>query len=519
MKINVVQSNFFSGRLKENVQKVAEVLKSEQSKDALLTVFPANNISGNPLMDKLEYADFHKELNTALQDCIALSEDHDAFIIGMPLPVQEKGLCNALVFIQNGAIRAVISKKNLREEEHQYFVKGDGFQMVQFHGENIAIGFYEDLKDLTKLGHEKPDTVICCASQVFDYTKPYKRFYKLQKTVEHLNVPLVLVNRVGGEGSLLFSGGSMALNAMGNVLMQFPYFEEHQQTIDVQLLDDKPVPQKPEQIQLIHDALVMGIRDYFSKTGIKKAVLGLSGGIDSALVVALAVKALGKENVRGVLMPSEFSTSHSVSDSVQLAENLGIQYDVVSIKKAYDVMNELMVPVYGKSFDVTEENLQARLRGIILMAVSNKTGAGVLNTSNKSEIAVGYGTLYGDMCGALAVIGDLYKTQVYEMSEWINREKEIIPRNIIEKAPSAELRHDQKDCDSLPDYDTLDEILRLYIEEEMGANEIVEEGFDNELVESIVKKVKFNEYKRRQAAPILKVSPRAFGIDRKMPLV
>ena len=519
MKINIVQSNSFSGKLRENIRRIEETLKSEQSREALLTVFSANNLSGNPLSDMLEYADFHKELNAALQDCIALSEDHDAFIIGMPLLVQDKGLCNALVFIQNGAIRAVISKKNLREEEHKYFVKGDGFQIIQFHGENIAIGFYEDMKDLWKLGHEKPDTIICCASRVFDYTKPYKTFYKLQKTVEQLNVPLVFVNRVGGEGSLLFSGGSMALNAMGNILMQFPYFEEHQKAIDVQLFNDKPAPQKPEQIQLMHDALVMGIGDYFSKAGIKKAVLGLSGGIDSALVAALAVKALGPENVRGVLMPSEFSTSHSVSDSVRLAENLGIEYDVVSIKKAYDIMNELLQPVYGNKFDVTEENLQARLRAVILMAMSNKTGAGVLNTSNKSEVAVGYGTLYGDMCGALAVLGDLYKVQVYEMSEWINRDREIIPRNIIEKAPSAELRPNQKDSDSLPDYEILDEVLRLHIEEELGINEIVEEGFDRETVESIVRRVRSNEYKRRQAAPILKVSPKTFGIDRKIPLV
>jgi NAD+ synthase (glutamine-hydrolysing) len=311
----------------------------------------------------------------------------------------------------------------------------------------------------------------------------------------------------------------MALNAAGSVLCQFPYFEEHSETVDLQLLTTIEDDEKPEVVALVYKALTMGLREYFAKNGFRKAVLGLSGGIDSALVCALAVAALGADNVHGILMPSQYSTDHSVKDAVDLANNLGIQYDIVPIADVFETLKKTMKPVFGgRPEDVTEENMQARVRGTILMSYANKMGAIVLNTTNKSEAAMGYGTLYGDSCGALSVIGDLYKTEVYELSEYINRESELIPRNSITKAPSAELRPGQKDSDSLPDYAVLDAILNLHIEEEMSFDEIVEEGYDADLVREVLRKVKVNEWKRLQFAPLLKVSPMSFGIDRRVPI-
>lgn len=340
----------------------------------------------------------------------------------------------------------------------------------------------------------------------------------MRKIVENLNSSLVYVNRIGGEGSLLYAGGSMALNAAGNILAQFPYFENYSQSVDMQLLEECD-DEKPEAVELVHKALVMGVRDYFAKNHQQRAVLGLSGGIDSALVCALAVEALGAENVHGLLMPSQYSTDHSVKDAEDLAHNLGVKYDIVPIKDIFEQFKRALAPVFGdRAEDVTEENMQARVRCCLVMSYANKFGALALNTTNKSEAAMGYGTLYGDSCGALGVIADLYKTEVYELSNYINRNGELIPQNTIDKAPSAELRPGQKDSDSLPDYAVLDAILNLHIEEEMCLEEIVEEGYDEELVKEVLRKVRINEWKRLQFAPLLKVSPMSFGIDRKVPI-
>lgn len=311
----------------------------------------------------------------------------------------------------------------------------------------------------------------------------------------------------------------MALNAAGSVLCQFPYFEEYSDTVDLQLLSAMDDDEKPEVVELVYKSLVMGLREYFAKNGLQKCVVGLSGGIDSALVCTLAVAALGAENVHGILMPSQYSSDHSLKDAEDLANNLGVGYDIIPIKDCFDTLWATMKPLFGeRAEDVTEENMQARIRGTILMAYSNKFGALVLNTTNKSEAAMGYGTLYGDSCGALSVIGDLYKTEVYELSEWINRDKEIIPWNSIRKEPSAELRPDQKDSDSLPEYEELDAILNLYIEGQLSHDEIVEEGYDSDLVAEVIAKVQRNEWKRLQFAPQLKVSPMTFGLDRRVPI-
>jgi NAD+ synthase (glutamine-hydrolysing) len=339
------------------------------------------------------------------------------------------------------------------------------------------------------------------------------------------------VNHVGAQTELIFDGGSLVMNADGTVCDELPYFEEAVEYFKIQnsTLKIQKVTEGIEaktinlsslsKIGLIHDALVLGIKDYFRKLGFQKAILGLSGGIDSAIVICLAEKALGKENVWAVLMPSQFSSDHSVNDALQLAENLGVKHDIIPIKNGFEALLETLQPQFKDlPFGLAEENLQARIRGNILMALSNKFGYILLNTSNKSEAAVGYGTLYGDMCGGLAVIADIYKNEVYELARYINRDAEIIPENIITKAPSAELRPNQKDSDSLPDYDILDQILFQYIEQRKGPKEIVAMGFDSDLVSRILKLVNISEYKRHQAPPILRVSPKAFGMGRRMPI-
>ena len=503
--------------MEENEGWILDELETQESKDALLTVFPACTVCGTPLFAAAGYTDVQKRAQAVLQELIARSE-HRAFLVGMPLQIQDKGLCNALVFVQNCAIRGVVTKKYLTVDEQKYFVRGEGVQVIDFHDQRIAIGFYEDLKELSKGYVEQPDMVVCCGAQVFDYQKPYRIHYRMSKIVETLNASLVYVNRTGGEGSYLYAGGSMAMNAAGGVLCQLPYFEEGSRTVDMQTLETE-VDEKPEAVELVYKALVCGLRDYFHKNGLRRAVLGLSGGIDSALVAVLAVDALGAENVHGLLMPSQYSTDHSVKDAVDLANNLGMKYDIVPIAPVYERFAEALKPVFGnRAEDVTEENLQARIRGTLVMSYANKFGALALNTTNRSEAAMGYGTLYGDSCGSLAVIGDLYKTEVYELSEWINREGIRIPQNSIDKAPSAELRPGQKDSDSLPDYGVLDAILNLYLDENMTEEEIVAEGYDSATVRLAIGKTRQNEWKRLQFAPQLKVSPMSFGLDRRWPI-
>ena len=517
MNIHIVQHNIITNNPEENLQWIRSELDTQASKDALLTVFPACTLCGYPQFASAAYNDLQKRAQSVLQELVQCSE-HRAFLIGMPLQIQGKGLCNAIVFVQNNAIRGIITKKYLAPDEQKYFVRGEGVQVIQYQGQQLAIGFYEDLKELSKSHIEQPDIVICCGCNIFDYNKPYRIRYRMHKIVENLNASLVFVNRIGAEGPFLFAGGSMALNAAGSVLSQFPYFESYSDSVDTQLLTTCE-DEKPEAVELVYKALVMGIREYFSKNHLSRVVMGLSGGVDSALVAALAVAALGPENVHGLLMPSQYSTDHSVTDAEDLAYNLGISTHTVPIKDIFDQLRHTMAPIFGnRAEDVTEENMQARIRGLIVMSYANKFGAIALNTTNKSEAAMGYGTLYGDSCGALSVIGDLYKTEVYELCEYINREREIIPQNTITKPPSAELRPDQKDSDSLPDYSILDQILNLYIEEQLSLDEIVAEGFDADVVSEVLRKVKINEWKRLQFAPQLKVSPCTFGIDRRMPI-
>jgi NAD+ synthase (glutamine-hydrolysing) len=375
------------------------------------------------------------------------------------------------------------------------------------------------MQELMKL---KPDCIINIAASPFSYAQHQIRSKVLQRNAIKYQLPLIYVNHCGAQTELVFDGGSCAYTKEGALIALAPFFKEDCQSVDL-FETNAPAAQKillTTKNELIVDALVCGIRDYFHKQNFTKAILGLSGGIDSALTLVLAVTALGKENVMAVLLPSKFSSDHSINDALALVNNLGCQHQIVPIEDNFQSLLKTLEPSFeGTSFGLAEENIQARLRGVLLMALSNKFGSILLNTSNKSEMAVGYGTLYGDMCGGIAVIGDVYKTEVYQLCEYINRESEIIPLNTIVKPPSAELRPNQKDSDSLPEYDILDSVLFQYIENKKSVEEICELGFDESLVKRIINMVNKNEYKRKQSAPVIRVSPKAFGMGRRMPIV
>ena len=541
MKIALAQLNYCIGDFEGNTEKIVAAALRAQSEGADLVVFSELSVCGYFPFDCLEFSDFLEKCARAL-DVIAVRCHDIAVLVGCPVPNGKEGqrpLYNAAVLLDHGR-RQVFCKKQIGAnplfDERKYFQPADGDDsLLTLGGLRIAVVLGDDLRNqgpdpilmenrMDALVGLHPDLVVALAASAFDYTMPRYRADTLRQTVLKHELPLVMVNQVGAHSHLIFDGGSMAFASNGHIDTALPFFEEEVRLVDTDTLtffrtaDDRL--EIPEKVALIHDALVMGIHDYFHKLNFKDAVVGLSGGLDSALVTYFAVKALGREHVRVVLLPSQFSTDHSVTDAVDLAKKLDIAYDTVPIKPVYDSFMASLQPVFaGRPFDVTEENLQARIRGVILMAVSNKFGNVLLNTSNKSEAAVGYGTLYGDMCGGLSIIGDVYKTEAYALARYINKEEEIIPWHTIDKAPSAELRPDQKDTDSLPDYDLLDRILFHYIEQAHSAEEIIAMGFDEATVRRVIRMVNRNEFKRKQVAPILRVSPRAFGNERVLPIV
>jgi NAD+ synthase (glutamine-hydrolysing) len=371
------------------------------------------------------------------------------------------------------------------------------------------------------IGYE-PDFIINIAASPFSHGQQERRYEILKSNSRKYQLPLLYVNHVGGQNNLIFDGGSMHLDDRGNLINELKYFEEDFRVIDINPSEpaQETISKTKSKYDRIHRALILGISDYFRKMNFKEAVLGLSGGVDSALVLVLAAEALGKERVHPVMMPSAFSSEHSITDSELLCKNLGVNPISIPIEKAFKTITDELNPFFeSKPFDVTEENIQSRIRGTMLMALANKHRYVLLNTSNKSELAVGYGTLYGDMAGGLSVIGDLYKTEVYELCRFLNRRENIIPENILSKAPSAELRPDQKDSDSLPDYETLDQILFNHIEERKSTKALLSSGFEKEIVQRVLKLVHSSEYKRFQFAPILRVSQKSFGEGRRIPLV
>ncbi|MBB6273243.1 NAD+ synthase (glutamine-hydrolyzing) [Pedobacter cryoconitis] len=540
MKIALAQLNYHIGNFESNTKKIIDHIKLAKADGADLVVFAELAVCGYPPRDFLEFEEFISLCEDAGKE-IAEHCDGIACIVGLPVRNEQaagKDLFNAAYFIEDKQIRSVAKKALLPNydvfDEYRYFEPATQFECIDFKGVKIALTICEDLWNINnnplyvsnpmdELIQENPDVMINIAASPFSYQHDDERRVVLSDNAKKYKLPLLYVNQVGAQTEIIFDGGSMVFDQDGNMLDEMDYFKEQLKIYTFEEGNIEGVAQEHQpvsDIAQIHDALVLGIQDYFVKSGFSKAVLGLSGGIDSAIVCALACRALGPENVMAVLMPSKYSSDHSIKDALDLVENFGCKHEIISIAEAADAFDSMMAGAFkGLPFNLTEENIQARSRGIVVMAMSNKFGYILLNTSNKSECAVGYGTLYGDMCGAIGVIGDVYKTQIYELAHYINKDGEVIPENTIVKPPSAELRPGQKDSDSLPDYDTLDTILFQFIELKKTSKDIIKMGFEEGLVRRIIKMVNGAEFKRYQTPPILRVSPKAFGSGRRMPIV
>ena len=555
MRIFLAQQNYHIGNFESNTQKIIHAIHEAKRMGGDLIVFSELSVCGYPPRDFLEFDDFIQQSTQAIEQ-IREEADGIAVIIGAPVKngsKEGKDLHNAALFLSDKKIQSVIHKTCLPTydvfDEYRYFEPAKKWHTLTYRGKKLAITVCEDIWNLgdnplytvcpmDHLIKEQPDIMINLSASPFDYTHIEDRKAILKRNVLKYKIPVVYCNAVGSQTEIVFDGGSMVMDADANLLKHLAHFEERLDYIDWKedgSFDDKVIAEanalpdaecSPEildislGIQEIHNALILGIRDYFQKMGFTKAILGSSGGIDSAVTLALACEALGAENVRAILMPSPYSTSHSVDDAVELSKQLGNPYDILPIKTIYEAFLQELSPLFKElPFSLAEENIQSRTRGNLLMAIANKFGYILLNTSNKSELATGYGTLYGDMAGGLGVLGDCYKLQVYALAKYINRNKEIIPHNIIIKPPSAELRPGQKDSDSLPEYDVLDPILYQYIERRQGPSEIKALGYEASLVDRILRMVNINEYKRNQFCPIIRVSPKAFGVGRRMPIV
>jgi NAD+ synthase (glutamine-hydrolysing) len=544
MKIAIAQLNYHIGNFQENSLKIIQHIKKAQAENVDLIIFSELSVCGYPPNDLLERKEFLEWTKQAIEKIVTASNGI-AVIIGAPtINTSQKGkkLYNSAIFINDGKVERIIHKTLLPTydifDEYRHFEPNKEFEIICFNGIKIALTICEDLWDdqptsnsfaksnlyitspLDELSKLAPDLVINIAASPFSYNQEGNRKEILQQNAKDYQLPIVYVNQVGAQTELIFDGGSMLISNQGTVVQELAYFEEDYRVIELSDSNEINVQPHYSTIEKIYKALILGIKDYFQKTGFKSATLGLSGGIDSALVAVLATEALGSENIHALLMPSKFSSDHSITDAIQLAENLGIKYDIVPIQDMVNSFDAALKPLFKDlQPGIAEENIQARTRGILVMALSNKFGNILLNTTNKSECAVGYGTLYGDMNGGLSVLGDVYKTDIFKMSRYINRKKEIIPWNTILKPPSAELKPDQKDSDSLPDYELLDQILFRYIELNLSPDEIIEQGYDEIVVRKTARMVNFNEYKRFQAPPILRISSKAFGFGRKIPLV
>ena len=565
MKVFLAQQNYHIGNFSLNLEKMLQAVEEGRSLGADLVVFSELSVCGYPPRDFLEFEDFILQAESSIQALAKVSGDI-GLLVGTPTrnPQKEgKDLLNSAVLLYNGVVQGIAHKSLLPNydvfDEYRYFEPAYNWNVIEFKGKKIAVTICEDIWNLgnnplyrvcpmDKLMLQSPDLMINISASPFDFSHDEDRKEVVRLNVLKYKMPLIYCNAVGAQTEVVFDGGSMVFNSDASLLKQMNYFVEDYLLVDTDQLfvkakteaivtttslnesmrfshADDPLAivdylTEDRNIAQIHDALILGLKDYFAKMGFKKAILGSSGGIDSAVVLALAVEALGAENITSILMPSGFSSSHSVDDAVTLSKNLGNPYHVIPIATVFETFLQTLNPLFeGTAFGVAEENIQSRSRGNLLMAIANKFGYVLLNTSNKSELATGYGTLYGDMAGGLSVLGDLYKVQVYALANYINRNQEIIPNNIITKEPSAELRPNQKDSDSLPEYSILDNILYLYIEGRKGPKEIIAAGFDADLVQRVLKMVNMNEYKRNQFCPIIRVSTKAFGVGRRLPIV
>ena len=537
MKLALAQINTTVGDFDGNLALLRAAYERGVAAGAELLVAPELAMTGYPPRDLLLKSGVI-EGNLAALESLAQSVEGTGLVVGHVAANERqpgRPAVNAVSLLHQGKIVATRAKTLLPTydvfDEDRYFEPAESNVPVEFNGCRLGLTICEDVwnddafwpdrryrgNPVEELVRQGAEIIINVSASPWNLGKEATRREMLASLAIKAQRPVVYCNAVGGNDELIFDGGSLALNAAGEALAACPHFSEALVEVD---LDGAAQPaSEPDAMALLHDALVLGMRDYLGKCGFSSAVIGLSGGIDSAVTAALAVQALGAEHVRGITMPSPYSSQGSLDDSEALAANLGIQYDVIPIHAGFEMMKASLEPIFGdRPEDVTEENMQARLRGLILMAVSNKFGSLVLTTGNKSELAVGYCTLYGDMCGGLAVISDVPKTKVFELARWINREGEIIPEATITKPPSAELRPDQKDEDSLPPYEVLDAILEQYVVECRSVAEIVADGFDETTVKRVARLIDLNEYKRRQAAPGLKVTSKAFGVGRRIPV-
>ncbi len=549
MNIALAQLNYFIGDFEGNLVKIMESIARAGNQGADLIIFSELSICGYPPLDLLEREDFIASSYQYIEKIAESIDPEIGVVVGGPeLNKQAEGklLFNTVFFLQEGKVQTTFRKTLLPTydifDENRYFEPNREFKLLEFKGKRLAITICEDLWDeqsfesefsrnrlyttnpLDELSRLNPDVIINLAASPFAHRSMDLKQSIFTGKAARYGLPVLYCNQVGAQTELIFEGGSLAINKSGDVVKRLAYFQEDFELFNLEeLASERPLPAKgkiPDRIEMMADGLVCGIRDYFGKLKFKNATLGLSGGIDSAVTLVMAAKALGPENIHVLLLPSQYSSSHSIDDSVELAQNLGVKFDILPIETVFNQFRSTLQPLFGKiSEDITEENIQARIRAALLMALSNKFGNILLNTSNKSETAVGYGTLYGDMSGGLSVLGDVYKTDVYLLAKHFNREGEVIPENIITKPPSAELRPDQKDTDSLPPYDELDRILEAYIEKQWPPKKIVALGFDIKLVDRIIGLVNQNEYKRYQTPPILRVSSKAFGVGRRLPLV
>jgi len=554
VKIALAQINPTVGDFTGNLEKIVAASRRAATHRARLTVFSELVLCGYPPADFLEKPSFLARCRTAVDELAAATRDlPTAVLAGVALPAEREkakpvspqtGICwgerpavNAAVLLDGGRLLLEQHKQLLPFydvfDEQRYFAPSRPQQVVELDGVRLAITICEDawndknfwqqrlytVDPVEELMRQHPAVHINLSASPFWHGKRVMRRQMLSAIARHNGIPVLLCNQVGGNDSLIFDGTSLALNARGELIAQAASFAE-----DLVLVDPFNAPPLPafeeDDTEAAYRALVLGTRDYVRKCGFRKALVGLSGGIDSSLVAAIAAEALGAENVVGVGMPSPYSSAGSIDDSRRLAANLGIRYEVIGISGLFQEFTHALEPLFaGTSPDITEENIQSRIRGDLLMALSNKFSALVLTTGNKSEMAVGYCTLYGDMVGALAVVGDLVKTRVYAVCRWLNRSGEVIPRAILEKPPSAELRPDQKDTDSLPPYEVLDPILEAYVERYETPEQIAQaNGFPLELVQQVVRLVERSEYKRQQAAPVLKVTSKSFGMGRRFPI-